>query len=116
VGHTATSIYVFHIVTCTYVCLIATLLSTFRRHAYFRHIKTLPCFVDCNVTVLLTLQRYHVCHIATLYFHPIAMLFVPHSATLLCLVDFNITMFNTLQHLEIFVTLRPCNKCVTMQH
>jgi hypothetical protein len=116
VGHTATSIYVFHIVTCTYVCLIATLLSTFRRHAYFRHIKTLPCFVDCNVTVFLTLQRYHVCHIATLYFHPIAMLFVPHSATLLCLVDFNITMLNTLRNLEIFVTLRHCNNCVTMQH
>lgn len=96
VGHIATYIYVFHIATCFYICRIATQLSTLRRHVYFRQITTLLCFVDCNVTMFITLRHYYVHHIETLYFHHIVMLCVHQSVTLVCLVDFNVTMFNTL--------------------
>ena len=93
---------------------------TLRRHiATFGnvcHIATSLCFVDCNVTMFITLWPYYVRHISTLYFHHIAMLCVHHSVTLLCLVDFNVTMFNTLWNLDFFVPLWLCNKCVTMEH
>jgi hypothetical protein len=107
VWHIAMSIYVHHIVT---------LLSPFRPQTYVRHIAMLLCLADCNVATFLTLWCYYVRHIETQYFHHIAMLCVHHSEDLLCLVDFNVTMFNTLQNFEFFVTLRLCNKCITMQH
>jgi hypothetical protein len=116
VGHIMTCIYVRCIATCIYVFHVVMLLSTLRRHAYFRQIAMLLCLIDYNLIMFITLRRYYVCHIATLYFHHIAMLCVHHSGTLLCLVDFNVTMFNTLRHLEFFVTLGRLNKCVTIQH
>jgi len=41
--------------------------------------------------------------------------YIHHIAMLLCLVDFNITMFDTFRCLEVFVTLRHRDMCVTLQ-
>jgi hypothetical protein len=64
--------------------------------------------ITMSVYVCLIWTSIYVRHIAK-------SVYVCHIVTIQCLVDRNVTNFDTLQCLEVFVTLRRQDMCITLQ-